>query len=218
MNVKAGIANEDYSSAVQTADAILEVVSKILGCAVEEIPEEILRDVYTKYTNLSITDLANYKKVYARQGKRKIAEEPLTQEAADASAVDSFGSDFGGGGGEPDFGGPEEAPAEDIGMEESTYRKRKRKLIEQRYKHYNENDSMLYLITSKLNTIITPNYTAKYFDVSKDLKEDIPKFFRKTRTRRALKEEVALRKANRLEEVQELMESEDDSEYEILED
>ena len=214
MNVKSGIANDDYGSAIQTAQTVLGVVASIIGCAPEEVPEDILIDVYTKYTNLPLTDIKNYKKIFVRQGKRVQNEEPITQDQADADAGDVFG------GAEPDFGGGEDlgAGAEDLGggdTFEESIKQRKRKLVEQRYHAYTT-DEMTLLITEAVGGLTTSNFLTSY---CKPVKNDMDKFLGRKHSKKVLREdEIALKQSRKKERLQEETDDPDFTDEDLIND
>lgn len=114
MNVINPVATDDIQNKLQLSDSVLDTVANLLGVEDKsQLPQLIKKDVLTKYTTLTNTEIDNYINILKQDGLEKpvINSEELSADFGDVSETDS----------------------EEV-VEESYLRNKKNKLIEARYK------------------------------------------------------------------------------------
>lgn len=156
MNVQNPVATDDLSSKLQLADTVLDAVAGLLGVEDKaQLPQTVKKDVLSKYGGLSITELDKYVSTLDQEGVEK---SEISQDEMDADFDDGGG--FGDGGGD-DFGGGEDTGG-DEGMEESTLRRKRNRLIEARYRAAANGDSLKYYLVEKLGRLELPKSTSTF--------------------------------------------------------
>lgn len=142
MNVVNPAATDDLSSKLSLAGDVMDTIATLLNVEDKgQLPQSIKKDILTKYTNLTATEIDSYISLMNKDGaeKNEISTEELGSNFGDSSdsGVPS-GDDFDS---EEDTGNDEEAT-----VEESYLRNKKNRLIEARYKAAKPSTIKYYLV------------------------------------------------------------------------
>lgn len=146
MNVVNPVATEDASSKLQLSDTVLDTIAMLLGVEDKnQLPILIKKDVLTKYTNMTSTEIENYINILNQNGLEKINidSEELNADFGDASEANE------------DFDSEEESEET---VEENFIKDKKNRLIETRYKSAKPSTIKYYLV-EQLNKLDLPTST-----------------------------------------------------------
>lgn len=139
MNVVNPVATDDIHSKLQLSDTVLDVITNLLGVEDKsQLPQLIKKDVLTKYTTLTSTEIDNYINILNKDGLEKAT---IPSEELNA-----------------DFGDASESSSEEV-VEEGYLRNKKNKLIEARYKSAKPTTVKYFLVEQlhKLDLTTTTN-------------------------------------------------------------
>lgn len=139
MNVVNPVATDDIQSKLQLSDTVLDVITNLLGVEDKsQLPQLIKKDVLTKYTTLTSTEIDNYINILNKDGLEKAT---IPSEELNA-----------------DFGDASESSSEEV-VEEGYLRNKKNKLIEARYKSAKPTTVKYFLVEQlhKLDLTTTTN-------------------------------------------------------------
>lgn len=146
MNVISPAATEDTSSKLQLADSVMDTVANLLGVDDKiNLPQTVKKDILTKYTSLTATELENYENILKNEGETKgeIPEEEMEAGFGDEDTTTEI----------------EDTGAEDEeAVEENLSREKKNRLIETRYKAAKAS-LMKYYLTEQLGKLTLANST-----------------------------------------------------------
>lgn len=156
MNVENPVASDDLSQKLTLVDSVLDQVTNLLGLEDKsQLPQSVKKDIISKYGGLSVTELAKYIQVLEQDGVEEELE--VSDEELEAGFGDELDDDS------------------DTDMEES-YRNKKRRLIEARYRS-TKKDKIKYHLVEKLGTLQLPKSSSHFCSgCNSKLNEDYIKF------------------------------------------
>ena len=191
MNVNNPVATEDTNAKLSLANQILETIASLLGVEKEGVPQNVKKDILSKYGGFSKEELDKYLQILDQEGEDVEALE-VSEENLDASFGDMEPSGGGMEGpgmesmGTPDMGDM----GGDEGVEEAYIRRKKNRLVEMRYKALLQED-VLYYLTEKAGSIKTPQGYCKFSKkFNSPVNEEYGKFLRKTHTMKKGKSKI----------------------------
>lgn len=169
MNVENPVAADDLSGRLELASTVLDTLANLLGVSdTAQLPQTIKKDALARYGCLSVTELESYIDIFEKEGPEENAE-----------GVE--GEDEGGFGGNEDMGGDEGG---DEGDFEESYKNKKQRLIEDRYKSAGPS-KLQYYITEQLGSLKTPKSISKFSDRFNSSKNaEYAKFLKERGTRK----------------------------------